>query len=190
MSARDAGSPVGVRGQVERDGELRRQEAKNIRTIVDLEEATRARGTGLERLIDRIAWVVARPVVITIHLVFFAVWMFLNRGPGGFDPYPYSLLTLTVSLEAILLSVFLLIAQNRMSALADRRAHLDLQINLLAEQELTAILRTLCTVAERVGVDLSNEPAIEHFRKATDVVELADILDEAIAPKTDAEVRD
>ena len=72
-----------------------------------------------------------------------------------FDPYPFSLLTLVVSLEAILLTGFVLISQDRMTKLADRRAHLDLQVNLLAEQELTAILKVVCLIADQTGVELA-----------------------------------
>ena len=139
---------------------LSQQAATNIRAVVALEEATRARGTGTERLIDGIARVMASPIVIGSHLAWFATWICSKPRRDAFDRFPFSLLTLTVSLEAILLSMFLLVAQNRMSGLAERRAHLDLQINLLAEQELTAILRLLCRLADKAGVDISDEPAL------------------------------
>ena len=159
---------------------LTQQAATNIRAVVALEEATRARGTGTERLIDGLARVMASPIVIGSHIAWFAAWIVFNRGGNAFDRFPFSLLTLVVSLEAILLSMFLLVAQNRMSGLAERRAHLDLQINLLAEQELTAILRLLCRLADKAGVDVSDEPSLTQFRSATNVSELADILDEAL----------
>jgi uncharacterized membrane protein len=80
-------------------------------------------------------------VFIAIHIVWFTVWISLNLGRidgiHAFDPYPFTFLTMVVSLEAIFLSIFVLISQNRMAHQADRRAHLDLQINLLAEQENT-----------------------------------------------------
>ena len=159
---------------------LTQHAATNIRAVVALEEATRARGTGTERLIDGISRLMASPVVIASHITWFATWIVLNRGENAFDKFPFSLLTLVVSLEAILLSMFLLVAQNRMSGLAERRAHLDLQINLLAEQELTAILRLLCRLADKAGVDISDEPMLTQFRNATNVSELAEILDEAL----------
>ena len=70
-----------------------------------------------------------------------------------FDPYPFSLLTMIVSLEAIFLSIWILISQNQMTRQADRREHLDLQINLLAEQESTATLRAVHGIAHHLGVD-------------------------------------
>ena len=82
-----------------------------------------------------------------------------------FDPYPFTFLTLVVSLEAILLSSFVLAAQDRMTREADRRAKLDLQIDMLAEQELTAILRSIVAVAEHSGVDLTD--AVPQLRELT-----------------------
>ena len=89
-----------------------------------------------------------------LHLVWFAAWIVMNTyrpfGVKAFDPYPFGLLTMLVSLEAIFLTIMVLISQNRMTMQADRRAHLDLQVNLLAEQEGTAMLRML----ERITVHL------------------------------------
>ena len=91
----------------------------------------------------------------TIHLAWFVVWLTVNSGvvPGirPFDPYPFSFLTLVVSLEAIFLSIWILIGQNEMERLADRRAHLDLQVNMLAEQESTAAIRMLQRISEHLG---------------------------------------
>jgi uncharacterized membrane protein len=72
-----------------------------------------------------------------------------------FDPFPYGLLTMIVSLEAIFLSTFVLVSQNRQATLADRRADLDLQTNLLAEREITRILKLLETIADHLDVDTS-----------------------------------
>ena len=93
---------------------------------------------------------------IVLHIMWFAVWIVLNmgrlQGIQPFDPYPFTFLTMVVSLEAIFLSIFVLISQNRMARQADRRAHLDLQINLLAEQENTMMLRMLESLCERQGI--------------------------------------
>jgi uncharacterized membrane protein len=69
-----------------------------------------------------------------------------------FDPFPFGFLMLLVSLEAIFLTAIVLMTQNRMRRQADKRAHLDLQVNLLAEQELTAMLQMLNALCERMGV--------------------------------------
>src|SRR6185369_8686847 len=75
------------------------------------------------------------------------------------DPFPFTFLTLVVSLEAIFLSTFILISQNHDAKISERRNNLDLQINLLSEQENTQMLRILRAVAEKVGAPL--EPAKE-----------------------------
>jgi Protein of unknown function (DUF1003) len=99
-----------------------------------------------------------------------------------FDPYPFSLLTLLVSLEAILLTGFVLISQDRMTKRADRRAHLDLQVNLLAEQELTAILRVVCLIAEKTGLELEGcDPNLDQLLGRTDVRALNDELTKEMA---------
>jgi uncharacterized membrane protein len=98
-----------------------------------------------------------------------------------FDPFPFPFLTLLVSLEAIFLSMFVLMSQNRMSRQADKRAHLDLQIDLLAEQELTTILRMLRALCVQQGVRVSipSERMREQL-KDTDVHTLASTLDKRL----------
>ena len=75
-----------------------------------------------------------------LHLAFFAAWVILNSRyglPKPFDPYPYEFMTFIVSLDAIVLAILVLIAQNELQEDSDRRAELDLQINLLSENEIT-----------------------------------------------------
>jgi uncharacterized membrane protein len=148
-----------------------------------LERETREKRSFLERLTDGVRALVASPGFILVHMVWFAVWMGANslRHPA-FDPYPFNLLTLTVSLEAIVLTGFVLMAQSRMTLQADKRAHLDLQIDLLAEQELTAILKLQCLLAERAGVDVTGvDPRLDQLRTRTDVQRLAAALDNELA---------
>ena len=102
-------------------------------------------------------------------------------GIEPFDPFPFGFLTLVVSLEAIFLSVFVLMSQNRMTRQADKRAHLDLQIDLLAEQELTTILHMLRALCAKHGVDVDvpNERMRQQL-KDTDVHTLASTLDKRL----------
>src|SRR5262245_45669196 len=91
----------------------------------------------------------------------------------AFDPYPFTFLTMVVSLEAIFLSIFVLISQNRMAHQADRRAHLDLQINLLAEQENTMMLRMLEQLCERQGIKTESlKEEIQSLFEKNDINEL------------------
>src|SRR5882672_7692637 len=109
---------------------------KNISAVSAMEhEALASRSYG-QRLGDVIACSVGQMWFILAHAVWFGVWVALNYGliPGlrPFDPFPFQFLTFVVSLEAIFLSLFILVSQNRANQQADRRSHLDLQINLLA----------------------------------------------------------
>src|SRR5215472_8867438 len=92
-----------------------------------------------------------------------------------FDPWPFLLLGVVVSLEAIFLSTFVLIKQNRMSKRSDQRAHLDLQINLLAEREMTLMLQMLETISARLGINAPKEE-IEEFVSETSVEAVAEEL--------------
>ena len=90
-----------------------------------------------------------------VHIVWFGAWILLNTGRLGmpkFDPYPYGLLTMIVSLEAIFLSTFVLISQNRLSEETERRADLELHINLLTEHELTRVLQMLDAIQDKLGI--------------------------------------
>jgi uncharacterized membrane protein len=96
----------------------------------------------------------------------------------AFDPFPFTLLNLAVSLEAIFLSSFVLMTQNRMARQGDKRTHLDLQVNLLAEQELTTMLRMVYALCRQAGVhvDIRDEQVAE-LLKETDIQKLAVVLD-------------
>lgn len=119
---------------------------------------------------------------ILFHLAWFSSWIAFNvLVTSRFDPFPFNLLTLVVSLEAIVLTGFVLMSQNRMTQLADRRTHLDLQVNLLAEQELTTILRVVCLVAEKNGIAVDGDPALATLLARTDVKMLADELTREMA---------
>jgi uncharacterized membrane protein len=158
-------------------------EAKNIHAIISLEQETRDKRSLLERTTDGVSSLASSPAFIVLHLLWFGLWLGFNSfGRATFDRYPFNLLTLAVSLEAIVLTGFVLMAQSRMTQQADRRAHLDLQINLLAEQELTAILRMQCALAERAGIDLKAiDPRLDQLRQQTDPKRLAGELDMELA---------
>jgi uncharacterized membrane protein len=99
---------------------------------------------------------------VYIHLVLFGLWILINVGwlPGPkFDP-SLVILAMGASVEAIFLSTFVLITHNRMAALADKRADLDLQISLLSEHEITRLIRLVTEMAERMGIEQAHAPEI------------------------------
>ena len=127
---------------------------RNIRTIIHLRlEAARERGLQ-DRIADAITSFSGRMIFAYVHIVWFGVWILLNTGSLGvrpFDPFPYGLLTMVVSLEAIFLSTFVLISQNRLSREAEHHANLDMHIGLLTEHELTRALQMLEAIREQIG---------------------------------------
>lgn len=115
---------------------------------------------------------------ISLHKVWFAAWLLLNmkaKGASTFDPFPFSLLTMIVSLESIFLSLFILMSQNRSSIQADQRNHLDLQINLLSEDENTKMLQMLQALCEFHKLAIAGDPEIKAMTKRT---EIKDVLSE------------
>jgi uncharacterized membrane protein len=155
----------------------------NIQTIAKLDEEALLRRSAMERIGDRIVPFAGSPVFALFHVVWFTLWIAMNRSmvPGVpvFDPYPFNFLTMTVSLEAIFITIAVLNSQNRMARLSDRRAQLDLQINMLAEQESTATLHLLQRVAERLGVPMGDPPPAE-LAEQTNVQDLVEELDERL----------
>jgi len=129
---------------------------RNIRTIIDLRlQAARARGLQ-DRLADAITAFSGRMGFVYAHILWFGLWFVLNTGRFGvppFDPFPYGLLTMVVSLEAIFLATFVLISQNRLSAEAEHRADLGLHIGLLTEHELTRVLQMLDIMQDKMGIE-------------------------------------
>lgn len=157
-------------------------ELRNIQAIIGLERGTRDSRSAVERLTDTVSNRASSASFVVAHIVWFTTWIGLNLHRSAFDPFPFNLLTLAVSLEAIVLTGFVLMAQSRMTQQADKRAHLDLQINLLAEQELTAILKVLCRVAERNGIDVADrDPRLQQLLAHTDVRTLSAALDQELA---------
>lgn len=160
---------------------------QNIRAVAELKsQATRQR-SWIERIGDGVATFAARESTVIVHVVWFAVWVLLNAGIvprlHPFDPFPFTLLTTVVSLEAIFLTLFVLASQNRMTMEADRRAHLDLQVNLLAEQEMTLVLQMLREVCDRFELRQTTSSRMFHeLVTPTDVQKLAEQLDEGLSP--------
>jgi uncharacterized membrane protein len=128
---------------------------KNIRTIIHLRTKSLGERNLQDRIADAITSFSGRMIFVYVHIVWFVAWIVLNTGWLGvraFDPFPYGLLTMIVSLEAIFLSTFVLISQNRMGAETERRADLDLHIGLLTEHELTRVLQMLDAIQEKLSI--------------------------------------
>jgi uncharacterized membrane protein len=155
--------------------------AQNVRSIMELETVARAHRSASQRVAHAVASFCGSMPFVWLHVVLFAAWIGVNTLPGfrHVDPFPYTFLTLVVSLEAIFLSTFILISQNEEARHADRRNALDLQINLLAEQENTKMLRMLERIAHKVGAEIEHDPSLAVLEQATRPDKLAEQIDRA-----------
>jgi uncharacterized membrane protein len=158
----------------------------SINAVEENVEAIRARDREIEkkrslfeRISDAVINAAAAAPSIVLHSVWFAAWISINTslvpGVAPFDPFPFPFLTMSVSLEAIFLALFVLESQNRLAKLSDQRANLDLQVNLLAEREMTAALQLLSDIARHLKVETSiSQEQLNDMAKKTDVERLAE----------------
>jgi len=112
-----------------------------------------------ERIADQITMFSGSMLFVYLHVAWFTVWIVLNVTIMRFDPFPFGLLTLIVSLEAIFLSTFVLLSQNREASRQDLRSEIDFETNVLSEVWLEA-------VADKLGIDVSRVYAVAKDRVA------------------------
>jgi len=153
----------------------------NIEAIAQLEHEALERRTATERASDAIVRFIGSIAFLLLQVLLVLTWHAINLSlvPGvkPFDPFPFGILALVISSESVLLTIFVLISQNRMMRAAERRSHLDLQVGMLAEQELTTLLQLQHKICERLGIDVeSAKHALKGFSDATDVSKLASEL--------------
>jgi uncharacterized membrane protein len=152
--------------------------------IHSLKSKADAKRTRSEKLAD---WMTARfgsMTFLAINVIWFAVWVIVNSGliPGiqPFDAFPFSLLTMIVSLEAIVLSVFVMISQNRAAKVDELREEVDLQVDLITESELTKLLTMMKLLLEKNGIDISDDPELTDMLKPVDADEIEEVLEEEV----------
>lgn len=135
---------------------------RNIRALLERRRVEERRRGWEDRLADGITRFTGSMRFVYLHLVVFGLWIVVNLPWSPlprFDP-SYVVLAMAASVEAIFLSTFILITQNRMTAQADMRADLDLQISLLAEHEITRLITLVTAMARRMGIDLAENPEL------------------------------
>jgi uncharacterized membrane protein len=156
---------------------------KNVRAIHHLECAAQRHRSWTDVLADRVSRFGGSPTFLWLHVAWFGAWLAFNSLPSfkHFDPFPFTFLTLVVSLEAIFLATFILISQNHASRISDRRNQLDLQINLLTEQENTKMLHLLNGIARKLGVESADEASLQALEQATRPDRLVEQIERAAA---------
>ena len=156
--------------------------ARNVEEIARLERQMMGPVPLGERISLAVTNVAGTGRCALAHLLALLAWVSWNSFTPvawRFDEYPFGLLTMIVSMEGVLLAILVLTAQNRMSAQTDRRDHLDLQVNLLAEQEMTMVLRLLSRISDHLGVAVDDDRekgATRELMEETNVYELMEEL--------------
>lgn len=148
----------------------------NLAAAAHLEQTTKLERTHAHRLAGTITRLAGSGAAITCHAVWFAGWMLANVGLFGvrpFDPPPFSLLTMIVSLEVIFLTMIVLLNQNHMTAQAHKRSQLEFQVTLLAEREMTLMLRMVKELSDHLGVTSTTAREMEVLLKDTDLPALS-----------------
>ena len=143
---------------------------RNVELIRELEESARRERKPSDRVAEAIANFCGSMTFVWVHVIWFGGWIAFNALPGvpHVDPFPFTFLTLVVSLEAIFLSTFILISQNHDTRIAERRNHLDLQINLLSEQENTKIIAMLQAIGAHIGAEFGHDPHLKALSEETE----------------------
>jgi uncharacterized membrane protein len=175
--------------QPDRQPAIPRTFQENLELITRWEQEALEHRSRADRLSDWMTRNAARGPVLLGHVMAIAIWLLLNStligGLPAFDPFPFPKLVLIVSLESLLVALFVLASQNRLAIQADKRAHLDLQINLLAEREMTAMLQLLRDIANQLGVAHTvPQPTLSELAQETNVQELASKIEENVSPDT------
>jgi uncharacterized membrane protein len=153
----------------------------HIDLITKHEQEFLAKRTTGERLGDNIAMFIGSFGFVGVHLLLFVFWIGWNLLPGAshFDPPPFSLLATMVAMEAIFLASFILMRQARLGRRAEERDHLMLQILILAEKEITAVLKMNRQIAQQVGADkAANSAEVRELSQQTSIEEVAQTIKE------------
>ena len=153
--------------------------AENIREMEQRRRHEAARASLSDRLAGAITAFAGSMAFVVVHLVLYGGWIMINLGwVPGIAPFDHSfvILAMEASVEAIFLSTFVLISQNRMMAAADRRADLDLHVNLLAEHELTRLAALVDTIATHLGIE-QHDPDFAEVKQDISADKVLDALD-------------
>jgi uncharacterized membrane protein len=173
----------GPRAGRESRSERRTRTASTRRAIQSLKARHAAERTLLEHFADRLTRWAGTATFFVVHVLWFAVWIPWNIGAlrwTPFDPFPFGLLTMVVSLEAIFLTIFVLMTQNRESSIAELREELTLQVNLRMEEEVTKTLQLVAGLYARLNLELGDDDELTEMLKPLDPEEIENKLLEQI----------
>jgi len=138
---------------------------RNIQALLHQRKQENKQQTTEEKLADAVTRFAGSMLFVYIHLALFGSWIILNLGWLGVKPFDPSFVVLAMfaSVEAIFLSTFVLISQNRASMQADRRADLDLQVSLLSEHEVTRLITLVTAIAKKMDIEDAHRPELNEL---------------------------
>jgi len=132
------------------------------------------------RLADQMTTGFGSMIFLVVNCLWFVVWIVVNLdlipGMPAFDPFPFGLLTMMVSLEAIILAITVLISQNRAARIADLREEVALQVEEIREQKVTKLLKLMVLLLEKQGVNVSQDEELRTMLQPTDIKKLVEVL--------------
>lgn len=152
---------------------------RNIDALLDRHKQEDKRKTFEERIADGVTRFTGSMLFVYIHLALFGIWIIWNLGWIGLKPFDASfvILAMFASVEAIFLSTFVLISQNRMNIQADKRADLDLQVSLLTEHEVTRLITIVTAMAKKMNLEEAYNPEIEELSKDVHPEQVLDTME-------------
>ncbi len=168
-------SPQGISP---REGEHKRRIFQSIKGQANFDR------TILEKVADWMANCFGSMTFLILNILLFVLWLLVNtnqiKSISAFDPFPFSLLTTFVSLEAIILAIFVLISQNRNSKVDDLREETHLQLNLISEKEVTKLMKMMLLLLKKNGIDESSDPEIRKMLRPFSEEEMEKKLEKEI----------
>ena len=169
------GAPVPDLTGVEDRLDRRRRRVVVNRAFGAIKAQHAAERTWMETLAERLNSAASSTPFLATHLIWFAVWILWNVGLIGlepFDPFPFGLLTMIVSLEAIFLSIFVLMSQKRDSSIAELREEMSLQVSLRLEEEVTKTLQLVAGLYTRLGHKVGEDPELHEMLQPLDIARI------------------
>ena len=173
-----------VLGNKNIEGKHERSEQVTEEMLQSIQKRLNERRTVSDRLADLLVWSAGTITFVILHVILFAAWIAINMDlvPGikVFDPYPFNFLTMTVSLEAIFLAIFVLMSQNRESKTADLRQEFDVQVNIIAEREITKVIHMLAYIMNHLGISYEKDAELRKMMRPLNIDEIREQLEHQI----------
>ena len=167
MMQTSGGSPLPT--GIDRRGTRRSRKTHSVFRAIKAEHS--GEQTRMQVVADWLTTLASSTAFFLFHVIAFAAWLLWNSpffGLPKFDPFPFGLLTMIVSLEAIFLSIFVLMSQGRESRIGELREELTLQVNLRVEEEITKTLHLVAGLYNRLGLTLGNDPDLKEMLQPLD----------------------